>query len=454
MSLGTIRKVRSLIIFLCDILCALCTFSLLFYLRLDRLPDYSSIDLWLIVSTFITTLYLSGTYFKERSNVSPALPIRTFFICLVGGVICILWVYLLGPLEFNSYFGRGVLPAGTVLLGIFSTLIRYVVNNIYHQQEKGVSLLYLGYSKSCDLFLSELKNHSEIRSVHLLSKIHPKERLENLAIIDDDLNKRILDKDWQAIIVDPEKELDTNEKNLLISARLSGTPVVSLADYYESNWFMVPIDHISDEWFLRSQGFSMIENPVSQRIKRLLDVATSLVLIVISAPIILICATAILLSSRGPVFFKQTRVGQHGKFFTIYKLRTMRTDAENNGAQWATEKDPRVTLVGRFLRRSRLDELPQCWNVLIGDMSFIGPRPERPEFTSKLASAIPYYDLRHTVKPGVSGWAQVIFPYGASIDDSLKKLQYELYYIKHQSLLLDLNIIVRTTFTVFQRAGR
>ena len=129
-------------------------------------------------------------------------------------------------------------------------------------------------------------------------------------------------------------------------------------------------------------------------------------------------------------------------------------DAEAEGAQWAQNNDPRITGFGKFLRQTRLDELPQCWNVLLGTMSFVGPRPERPEFTAELSQEIPYYDLRHIIKPGITGWAQVIFPYGASTEDSLKKLQYELYYIKNQSLLLDLNIIIRTLLTVFQRGGR
>ena len=217
---------------------------------------------------------------------------------------------------------------------------------------------------------------------------------------------------------------------------------------------MVPVKVISDDWFLRSHGFHMLGNPVTQRVKRLLDVSLALVLIILTAPLILVSAALIKLTSKGPVFFSQTRVGYQGKLFTIYKLRTMLKDAETSGARWAEADDPRVTKIGGFLRKSRLDELPQCWNVLSGDMSFIGPRPERPEFTSMLSQEIPYYDLRHTVKPGISGWAQVIFPYGASTEDALKKLQYELYYIKHQSLLLDLNIAIRTLFTVFQRAGR
>lgn len=454
MNLGAIRKVRSLIILSLDLIAVLSIFSAMYFIRLSRFPDYFSPDLWLITLTFIVTLYLAGTYFKEKSHLLPTLPIQTFFICLIGGIICIVWVYLLGPEQFNSYFGRGVLPIGTILFGLASTLIRFGVNSFYHLQEKGLELLYLGYSPSCNAFLHEQTNHSEVRSITVLSKEKINTTFANTKIIQSNLNENILKQRWQTIIIDPQHRPDEKQTSLLVSQRLNGTPVLSLADYYESNWFMVPVNHIGDDWFLRSQGFSMLANQISLRVKRLVDLVLSIAGILISAPIILICAIAIKLTSKGPIFFTQQRVGLNGSNFTIFKLRTMHVDAEEKGAQWAQENDDRVTLVGRFLRTSRLDELPQFWNVLRADMSFVGPRPERPEFTTDLAKSIPYYDLRHIVKPGITGWAQVIFPYGASEEDAMKKLQYELYYIKNQSLLLDLNIILRTLFTVFQRAGR
>jgi lipopolysaccharide/colanic/teichoic acid biosynthesis glycosyltransferase len=165
-------------------------------------------------------------------------------------------------------------------------------------------------------------------------------------------------------------------------------------------------------------------------------------------------ALAVRFSSPGPVFYHQRRVGKDGRVFTIHKFRSMRTDAEaQTGAVWASAADPRVTSVGRFLRRTRLDELPQLWNVLMGDMSFVGPRPERPEFVAKLTTEIPYYGQRHVVRPGLSGWAQVRHAYGASVDDSLQKLQYDLFYIKHMSIALDLFIIFNTIKTVILRKG-
>jgi len=183
----------------------------------------------------------------------------------------------------------------------------------------------------------------------------------------------------------------------------------------------------------------------------------SLALLAITWPFMLLVAMAIVMESggRGPVFYKQVRVGQHWKLFHVIKFRSMRVDAEKGGAQWATKNDSRVTRVGAFIRKVRLDELPQIFNVLRGDMSFVGPRPERPEFVTQLSEQIPYYSERHRVKPGITGWAQVCYPYGASEKDSMEKLQYDLYYIKNYSLFLDLVIILQTAHEVtWGKGGR
>ncbi|WOI52530.1 exopolysaccharide biosynthesis polyprenyl glycosylphosphotransferase [Parvularcula sp. LCG005] len=178
--------------------------------------------------------------------------------------------------------------------------------------------------------------------------------------------------------------------------------------------------------------------------KRALDVVLSLALILFTLPVMMFSAIAIKLDSRGPVFYRQKRVGLNGKLFDVIKFRTMTVDAEKNGAMWAQVNDKRVTRVGAFLRRTRLDEVPQVLPILLGHMSFVGPRPERPEFTTLLAEEIPHYDVRHRVKPGLTGWAQVMLPYGASVEDAQRKLCFDLYYIRHFSLLLDLFIVIKT----------
>jgi lipopolysaccharide/colanic/teichoic acid biosynthesis glycosyltransferase len=178
------------------------------------------------------------------------------------------------------------------------------------------------------------------------------------------------------------------------------------------------------------------------------------VLLITLSPLMLITAFAVKLDSKGPILYRQTRTGLNSAPFTLQKFRTMDEGAEKSGAQWSTKGDPRITRLGRLLRAARIDELPQLWNVFSGEMSFIGPRPERPNFTAELEAAIPYYDLRHLVKPGITGWAQVLYPYGASLDDAREKLQYDLYYIKNYSVMLDLVVLVRTLRVVLVGRGR
>lgn len=240
----------------------------------------------------------------------------------------------------------------------------------------------------------------------------------------------------------------------ILRCKLKGIEIVDAVTFYEDVTGKLMVENINPSWFIFSGGFKLTQ--FMRGMKRVLDVILSLTGIILFLPFAPIIAVMIKLDSPGPVLFKQLRVGVGEKTFHLYKFRTMRQDAEkNSGAVWATEDDPRITRVGRFLRKSRLDEVPQLFNVLRGDMSFVGPRPERPEFVNKLNERVPYYATRHTVKPGVTGWAQVKYPYGASEEDALEKLRYDLFYIKNYSLLLDLVIILETVKVVlFGRGGR
>jgi lipopolysaccharide/colanic/teichoic acid biosynthesis glycosyltransferase len=190
-------------------------------------------------------------------------------------------------------------------------------------------------------------------------------------------------------------------------------------------------------------------------VKRAIDVVLSGLGLVCALPLVVVLAILVRMTSKGPAFYRQERVGQHGRVFTLFKIRTMRNDAEaGTGAVWSQPSDVRVTRLGRFLRSTRLDELPQLWNVLVGDMSLIGPRPERPEVVSQLTRQIPFYGLRHVVMPGLSGWAQVSYPYGASVEDALEKLQYDLFYVKNLSVGIDLFIMFETIKTIVLQRGR
>lgn len=230
----------------------------------------------------------------------------------------------------------------------------------------------------------------------------------------------------------------------MLEAKLKGWNIRDIVKDYERSTGRVPVQYIHDEWFLSAEGFYLLKVSILQKFKRLTDIAFAVSLLILSSPILLITALAIHLDSPGPAIFRQVRVGKDGNPFELLKLRSMRLDAEESGAVWAQKNDGRVTRVGRLIRFLRIDEIPQMINVLRGEMSLIGPRPERPEFVSQLESRIPYYSVRHCIKPGITGWAQIRYPYGSSFEDALHKLEYDLYYIKNMTPLLDIKIFLKT----------
>ncbi|HET9629114.1 MAG TPA: TIGR03013 family XrtA/PEP-CTERM system glycosyltransferase [Novosphingobium sp.] len=238
----------------------------------------------------------------------------------------------------------------------------------------------------------------------------------------------------------------------LLRIKTAGVHVNDFSSFIERETGRVDLDTVNPSWLIFSDGFSS-GRAVSSVAKRLFDIGASCLLLLFTLPVIALFAVLVKLDSRGPAFFRQRRVGLYGQPFHVIKLRSMCDDAEPAGAQWATKNDPRVTRIGRFIRKVRIDELPQAWTVLKGEMSFVGPRPERPEFVADLEDKLPYYAERHMVKPGITGWAQINYPYGASIEDSRHKLEYDLYYAKNYTPFLDLLIILQTLRVVLWREG-
>jgi len=238
----------------------------------------------------------------------------------------------------------------------------------------------------------------------------------------------------------------------LVECKLQGVKVTELTTAFEREYRRLSLPSISASWVMLEEGFR--QGKVRCVLKRLFDICVSLFILLLALPVLLVTAIAIVIESGFPILYRQERVGQRGRVFSMYKLRSMRTDAEGDGKpRWAAAKDDRTTRVGRIIRKLRIDELPQIVNVLKGEMSFVGPRPERPFFVDQLAEKIPYYAMRHTVKPGITGWAQVCYPYGASIEDTVEKLQYDLYYVKNHALFLDLCILFATVEVVFCGKG-
>jgi exopolysaccharide biosynthesis polyprenyl glycosylphosphotransferase len=255
------------------------------------------------------------------------------------------------------------------------------------------------------------------------------------------------------VVVEPDAESRRKITAALLECRLLGVEVEDGVDFYEGLHGKIWLDALDPERLVFAAGFRI--TPGYLYWKRVLDVACALAVLGLGAPLYLLVAALVRLESKGPILFRQERVGQFGRTFTLVKFRSMRVDAEEaTGPTWARENDDRVTRLGRILRKFHLDELPQAWNVLKGDLSFVGPRPERPCFVEMLRDEIPFYGLRHYVKPGVTGWAQVRGSYAASIEDSFEKFQYDLWYAKHVSLGLDLEVLALTALGLFRGRGR
>jgi len=238
----------------------------------------------------------------------------------------------------------------------------------------------------------------------------------------------------------------------LLECKLAGIEIVDLSSFFERETGQIQLESLNASWMIFSDGFR--RGSIKDITKRMFDIAASSVLLLLTLPVMFITTMLIWLESGSPILYRQERVGEYGRSFPVLKFRSMRVDAESDGVpQWAKKQDDRVTRVGRVIRKMRIDELPQVFNVLRGDMSFVGPRPERPYFVNELTSQIPYYPSRHTVKPGITGWAQIRYPYGATTEDAIQKLQYDLYYVKNHTLFLDLVILLQTAQVILFGKG-
>jgi len=238
----------------------------------------------------------------------------------------------------------------------------------------------------------------------------------------------------------------------LLECKLAGIDIIDLPSFFERETGQIQLESLNPSWMIFSDGFS--HGSVKDVMKRMFDITASTLLLLITLPIMFITTMLIWLESGSPILYRQERVGEYGRSFNVLKFRSMRVDAERDGVpQWAKKQDDRVTRIGRVIRKMRIDELPQVFNVLRGDMSFVGPRPERPYFVNELTNQIPYYPSRHTVKPGITGWAQIRYSYGATTEDAVQKLQYDLYYVKNHSLFLDLVILLQTAQVILFGKG-
>lgn len=355
--------------------------------------------------------------------------------------------------------GRGVVAIASLLAATAAVLIRLVVWRLLDVQ--GIKKRVLVYGESARMIaFSRMRRRSDRVGYNLVGVVH---------VPGDPVDSRLDEQVFEApdgltalcrklgideLVVALQDRRRTFPVKELLHCRLAGISVIEFITFMERETGRIQLDLLNPSWIIFGEGFR--RDGLRMFTARALDFIASGLLLVFASPIMLLTMAAIWLEDGrkgGGIFYRQDRVGFEGRIFPLTKFRSMRMDAEADGAQWARKDDPRVTRVGAFIRKTRIDELPQLLNVLKGHMGFVGPRPERPEFVAKLEEAIPYYAYRHSVKPGITGWAQLCYPYGSSIEDARQKLQYDLFYVKHHNLLFDLSILVQTVEVVLMGKG-
>jgi len=406
----------------------------------------------IVSATFIACMYYFDLY--DTSILSNRRELATRLVQVLG-TVCILlslFYYAYPPLGL----GRGIFLIGFALGAVILLLWRWLFLAINSRPRFSDRALILGDGPLAAPLMQELESRPEL-GLRVVSHVFAlgdengalhSERRESAtgrggALSDEDVSHAVESQRVNRVIVAMGDRRGRLPVRLLLTLKSRGVLIQDGADVYEAVTGKVPIESLRLSWLLFSPGFHVSRFLVIY--KRLASIASSIIGLLLSLPLLPFVALAIKLTSPGPLIYKQKRVGKDGTVFYCYKFRTMRADAEaDTGATWATDDDPRITRVGRFLRAARLDEIPQLWNVLKGDMSLVGPRPERPEFVEGLAREIPLYHLRHAIRPGITGWAQVRYRYGSSVEDAKEKLRYDLFYIKNISPGLDLLIFLQT----------
>ena len=415
----------------------------------DPLPDKFYLYLPALICgglAMASVLYVLGMYSVRRLDFGRRWNLTMVTIGLVAGLLITLAI---GSMIFSARVGRGV------LLGALPAVIPLILAHHYLVQRR-----FAGISERCALLVTSALDERGARWLADLGR-----RSNGLVgiitagdykpVIDlpvlgrlEDIESQPWPREVRRIICSTHHLSDELIGRDLRSLRFHGVDPIAMTTVFEESLHAVPLQLVDSWWLLNAA--EQIDMRYIRKFKRLFDIFVSLSLLILSAPLLLAAMLAVRLTSPGPVFYRQERSGRMGTRFTCYKLRSMRPDAERDGARWSADNDPRVTRVGALLRKFRIDEIPQLVNVLRGEMSFVGPRPERPEFVDQLSREIPCYRERLLVQPGLTGWAQVNYRYGSTVDDARRKLEYDLYYIKHMSLLLDVFILLDTVRIVIR----
>jgi sugar transferase (PEP-CTERM system associated) len=451
-------SIAALAVIECAVCCA--AFLLAANMRFGAdLPTFVGLNgaLWpraLVFSVVMVLCLLAfGLYSARQRARAFGIVVRVVAAVLAGiAVTAIVW-YIVPTLRV----GRGVMLLASIGSIVGVTLTRTVFARMVHEDVFKRRVLVYGSGQGAAA-IAELRRRSDRRGFLLVGFVKADGEARALPVTMLDSSLGLFDlcarNDVDEVVVAMEDRRRNFPLRELLECRLAGVDVTELLTFLERETGRVRLDVLNPSWLIFGPGFN--RDPIRLFSSRAVDIVASLVILTLALPVIFVSALAILIEDgwRAPVLYRQARVGRAGRSFELLKFRSMRSDAETGGqARWAEKDDPRVTRVGAIMRKLRIDELPQITNVLRGHMSLVGPRPERPHFVTELAQKIPYYVERHCVKPGITGWAQLCYPYGSSEQDAIEKLQYDLYYIKNNSLLFDLSIILQTVEVVFMGKG-
>ncbi|WP_223247695.1 TIGR03013 family XrtA/PEP-CTERM system glycosyltransferase [Sulfuriferula multivorans] len=416
-------------------------------------PIFPKASSFALVMMLIMTVF--GMYSGEWMAGARAVAVRMIASFAMGFVVMSLLFYLFP----DMLLGRGAFLFSLLfaLIGITLTRIAFVKWSNLDTFKKRVLVLGSGSrAAKVDQLIKSMSSARSLQIVGYLPLQGNHHYVEHARVLHDttSLGEIVTKYNIHEIVIAVRDRRDGGlPVSELLECKLRGINVIELSSFFERENGQLQLESLNASWIILSEGFK--QGLARDTIKRIFDLVVSLVIMLISLPAMALTALAIYLESGGPVLYRQERVGQHGKPFTILKFRSMRPDAEQDGKpRWANKDDDRTTRTGRFIRRVRLDELPQLFNVFMGHMSFVGPRPERPYFVDELTRQIPYYNSRHTVKPGITGWAQVCYAYGASVEDAVEKLQYDLYYVKNHTLFLDMMVLFQTVQVVLWGKGQ
>lgn len=433
-----------------------------FYLLSQR--GAMSLDLFLFLRIFLVTMVCQiALYYNELYDFEIAVSIPEVCIRLIMALgvtsIALAAIYFAFP---ATIIDQEIFILSVVFLMIFITGWRVIYIWILSKGMFNESILVLGSTPLAYDIMERINNTIDCGyQVDLFIPEYPDEEIDDIysskidsACTKENFCRAALKKGVRKVVVALKEKRGSFPMQELLQCRTEGIEVLEGSTFYEMLSGKVLVTQINPSWLIYSEGFS--KSRLQSWIKRIEDIIIATIMLILLSPVLLITAILIKLDSRGPVLFSQDRVGQHQKEYMMHKFRSMREDAEQlTGPVWAEKDDPRITRVGRVIRKFRIDELPQLWDVLVGKMSMVGPRPERRYFTDELEKQIPFYTERFKVKPGVTGWAQVSYDYGSTVEDAIEKLNYDLFYIKNLSIPMDIVIILRTVKTVlFGRGSR